>query len=56
MRRLDTKLLAMTLSNVGIIFIENDKQNECDRHPAIMYSFNRGPTIRSAYRANRQFG
>ena len=39
MRRLDTTLLAMTLSNVGMFFIENDKQNECDRHPGIEYSF-----------------
>lgn len=39
MRRLDTTLPAMTLSNVGMFFIENDKQNGCDRHPGIMYSF-----------------
>ena len=39
MSRLETTLLAMTLSNVGTFFIENDKQNECDRQPEIMYSF-----------------
>ena len=38
MSRLDTTLLAMTSSNVGMFFIENDKQSECDRLPGFMYS------------------